>query len=156
MSETAGHNSISDQELQRLIEYACREEAIDIDGEKVITRRAELWNSIKKTAVKVRKTAKREKKETIVAAQIIKKFILLKEVTDEEKKFLKEQSIDIARILPLVAVQAVPAPVPITPFLIALGSKIGLDLVPKEQKMPGEKEFLNREVASGKRDQEES
>lgn len=155
MSDPAGNQKISDQELERLVDYACREEAIEIDGERVITKRAELWISIKKTAVKVGKTAKREKKETIVAAQILKKFILKKQVTDEEKKFLKEQSIDIARILPLVAVQAVPAPIPITPFLIALGSKIGINLVPKEQKMPGEKEFLDREIASGKRNLEE-
>lgn len=56
------------------------------------------------------------------------------EVSDKEKKFLKAQSKDIVKILPLVAIQGIPIPVPITPLLIMLGKKYGFDILPKDHR----------------------
>jgi hypothetical protein len=127
---------LSDEELQRLVQLALEHD----DDKKEEKHRhytpAELWKSFAGVMKQVAVSANRERKETVIAAKILKRYILGKDLSKEELKFLKEQSIDLARILPIVAAQAVPAPVPITPFLIALGKKIGLDLVPKEQKVP--------------------
>ena len=74
--------------------------------------------------------AKREGKETKEVIKILGRMMKGEKVSDNEKKFLKAQSADLAKILPLVAIQGIPAPVPITPFLIMLGKKYGFSVLP--------------------------
>lgn len=95
-----------------------------------------LFNKVFTFLSKIKKVVIREKDETVIAAKILKKFILKGDITEKEKKFLKGQSTDLARILPIIAAQAIPSPVPITPLLILLGKKIGIDLIPKDQETP--------------------
>jgi hypothetical protein len=47
---------------------------------------------------------KRESQETKLAIEILRRMIKGEEVKDSEKEFLKRQSGDLARILPLVAI----------------------------------------------------
>lgn len=75
-----------------------------------------------------------EGEETKIAVSILAKMIKGEEVTDKEKSFLKAQSKDIARILPLVAISGIPIPIPITPLLIMLGKKYGFDFLPKDNR----------------------
>lgn len=103
------------------------------------------FNKIGTFLSKVKKVAIREKDETVVAAKILRKFVLKGHITEEEKEFLKGQSTDLARLLPIVAAQAIPSPVPITPLLILLGKKIGIDLIPKDQEIPEEYEKKKKE-----------
>lgn len=77
---------------------------------------------------------KREGTETKIALLILNKMLKKEEVTDGELKFLKEHSKDLAKILPLVLVSSIPVPIPITPFLIVLGKKVGIDLIPKDNR----------------------
>jgi hypothetical protein len=56
------------------------------------------------------------------------------DVSDKEKEFVKRQSGDLVRILPLVAISGLPIPIPITPLLIMLGKKYGFDLLPKDHR----------------------
>ena len=49
---------------------------------------------------------------------------------EDEKKFLKYQSIDLLKVLPLIAIQGIPSPIPITPLLIILGKKYGFNVLP--------------------------
>jgi hypothetical protein len=127
---------LSDNEVTELVHYALTTDKPRIEGRRVYTSPKLMWKNFTGIMGKVKKTAIREKKETIVAARILRRYLLGKELSAEELKFLKEQSIDLARILPIVAAQAVPAPIPITPFLITLGKKVGIDLIPKEQLIP--------------------
>lgn len=85
-------------------------------------------------ATSVFSAAKREGQETVKAVEIINKAIKGQTITDNEKVFLKAQSKDLIKILPLVAIQAIPVPIPITPFLIVLGKKIGYDVLPNSHK----------------------
>ena len=62
--------------------------------------------------------AKRESQETKLAVEILGRLIRSEKVTDKEKEFLKKQSGDVARILPLIAIQGIPIPIPITPLLV--------------------------------------
>ena len=128
-------SNLTDEEIKDIVQYALLTEEITVE---VRTEKGNVWTRVRRVITNVRMASRRERIETVVAARILKKFILTRDITEEEKAFLKEQSIDIARILPIVAVQAVPAPVPITPFLIMLGKKIGIDIVPKEQEIPDE------------------
>lgn len=75
-----------------------------------------------------------ESQETKIAVGILAKMVKGEEVSDKEKKFLKAQSKDIVKILPLVAIQGIPIPVPITPLLIMLGKKYGFDILPKDHR----------------------
>jgi hypothetical protein len=75
-----------------------------------------------------------ESQETKMALGILSRMIKGEEVSDKEKKFLKAQSKDIAKILPLVAIQGIPIPLPITPLLIMLGKKYGYDFLPKDNR----------------------
>ena len=77
---------------------------------------------------------KREKEETKIAVEILSRMMKGESVSDNEKEFLKKQSIDIVKILPLVAIQGIPIPIPITPVLIMLGRKYGFDFLPKDHR----------------------
>ncbi len=77
---------------------------------------------------------KREKEETKIAVEILGRMIKGEEVSDREKEFVKRQSKDVARILPLVAISGLPIPIPITPLLIMLGKKYGFDFLPKDHR----------------------
>lgn len=87
-----------------------------------------------KMASDVWTATKVEGEETKIAMEILSRLIKGEEVSDKEKKFLKAQSKDIARILPLVAISGIPIPIPITPLLIMLGKKYGFDFLPKDHR----------------------
>ncbi len=87
-----------------------------------------------KLAHDVWEQTKIEKEETKLAIGILSRLLKGEEVSEQEKKFLKEQSKDIAKILPLVAIQGIPIPVPITPLLIMLGKKYGFDFLPRDHR----------------------
>lgn len=75
-----------------------------------------------------------EGEETKIAVNILSRMIKGVEVSEKEKLFLKAQSKDIARILPLVAISGIPIPIPIVPLLIVLGKKYGFDFLPKDHR----------------------
>jgi hypothetical protein len=75
-----------------------------------------------------------ETQETKIAIGILVKMVKGEKISDKERKFLKAQSKDIAKILPLVAIQGIPIPIPITPLLIILGKKYGFDILPKDNR----------------------
>jgi hypothetical protein len=58
------------------------------------------------------------------------------DLNKEDKDFIKGQSADVIRTLVLTIVAIIPIPIPLTPFLIIFGKKIGIDLTPKEQVIP--------------------
>jgi hypothetical protein len=77
---------------------------------------------------------KRESQETKIAVEILGRMLKGEEVSDSEKQFVKKQSGDLVRILPLVAISGLPIPIPITPLLILLGKKYGFDFLPKDHR----------------------
>ena len=79
-------------------------------------------------------SVKIEGEETKIAVYILSKMIKGEEVSEKEKTFLKAQSMDIVRILPLVAISGIPIPLPITPLLMMLGKKYGFDFLPKDHR----------------------
>jgi hypothetical protein len=84
------------------------------------------WNTFKETT-------QREKKETIVAAHILQDMILGREITDNERKFLKSQSKDVIKVLFLISIKFIPSPIPFTPIAVFLGKKIGINVLPTAQ-----------------------
>ncbi len=58
------------------------------------------------------------------------------DLNNEEKKFIKGQSGDVVRGLVLSIVAIIPLPIPLTPFLIIFGKKLGIDLTPTEHEIP--------------------
>lgn len=84
---------------------------------------------------------KRESQETKLAVEILGRMIKGEDVTDKEKEFVKKQSGDLARILPLVAISGLPIPIPITPLLVVLGKKYGFDFLPKDHRSLLQKEI---------------
>jgi len=75
-----------------------------------------------------------EGEETKIAVNILSRMIKGEEVSEKEKSFLKAQSKDLARIIPLVAISGIPIPIPLTPLLIMLGKKYGFDFMPKDHR----------------------
>ena len=73
---------------------------------------------------------KRESRETKEAVRILGELIKGNEVSQTQKDFIKAQSVDLVKAVPLVAVSGIPVPIPITPLLILLGKKIGFDFLP--------------------------
>lgn len=101
--------------------------------EKATTFKNDVWEATKREGI-----------ETKIALLIINKVLRKEEVTDGEIKFLKEHSKDLAKILPIVLISSIPIPVPITPFLIILGRKVGIDLLPKDNR-----HFLDNKKVKG-------
>ena len=110
---------------------------------------------IAKILKSVKDTAVREGNETAVASKIVAKFVREGEITEEEKEFLKNQSIDLAKLVSIVASQAIPVPA-LTPALIILGKKIGIDLLPKGQEIPEEYKKKKDDTTTAYRDWETS
>jgi hypothetical protein len=94
----------------------------------------DLINKGGKMASDTWESVKIEGEETKIAVYILSKMIKGEEVSEKEKTFLKAQSMDIVRILPLVAISGIPIPLPITPLLIMLGKKYGFDFLPKDHR----------------------
>lgn len=65
------------------------------------------------------------------------------DLNEKDKKFIKEQSVDVVRNIILVIIGIIPLPIPITPFLIIFGKKIGIDIIPKEQEIPDKGQSKN-------------
>jgi len=76
--------------------------------------------------------AKREGKETTIAAGILKKVLLRKEVSEDEYRFLKEQSIDIAKIFGVLSMGVISSVLPLV--LEKLLNKKGISILPTKNK----------------------
>jgi len=74
--------------------------------------------------------AKREGKETTMAAKIIKKILVSEDVSEKELKFVKEQSSDILKIFGVVVMGAVSTALPI--LVEKMLNRKGLSILPKE------------------------
>lgn len=79
-------------------------------------------------------SVKIEKEETKIAINILSRMVKGEIVSDNEKKFLKAHSKDLAKIIPLVAIQGIPMSIPITTLLIVLGKKYKFDILPKDNR----------------------
>jgi len=91
-------------------------------------------NHLRNKLNQYKETGKNEIKETKLLIKIlygvIKNYIKTKkiELDDEDKNFIKNQSIDIAKLIPLVVMQVIPGSTLATPFIIELGKKLGIKL----------------------------
>lgn len=74
--------------------------------------------------------AKREGKETREVFRLLQSVLRGEKISKTQKEFIKAQSVDLVKILPLVAIQGIPIPIPITPLLIMAGKKCGFDFLP--------------------------
>tara|TARA_R100000951_G_C2637501_1_gene179784 strand:+ start:53 stop:1252 length:1200 start_codon:yes stop_codon:yes gene_type:complete len=88
-------------------------------------------NDIKEGWKKFVEVAKREGKETTMAAKIIKKLLVNEDVTEKELKFVKEQSGDILKIFGVVTMGAISSALPI--LVEKILNKKGLSILPKER-----------------------
>lgn len=89
------------------------------------------------------KASKREMRETCLASEILLKISVGQDVTEEQIKFLKEQSIDFAKAVTLIGLQAIPGSSVAIILLEKIGQKHGFTLFPQAQQdpnAPGEKE----------------
>lgn len=103
----------------------------------------------------------KEFKETKLLIKIIlssaKQYLKDKdfELSKEEKDFIKDQSGDIAKLIPLIVLQLLPGSTLATPFIIELGKKLGIKMnskIPekyKEKEIEGEGELAEFVDADG-------
>lgn len=89
--------------------------------------------------------AKKEGRETVEATKILSRLLSKKEVSKEEIKFLKEQSLDLVKIVSLMAMGAVSMAIPIA--LEKILKKYGISIMPKEHsEKEYEKELVDDEI----------
>jgi hypothetical protein len=86
--------------------------------------------NIKESWNKFVEVAKREGKESIMAAKILKKVLTKEETSEKEIQFLKEQSGDIAKMLGVVAMGVVSTALPI--IVEKMLNKKGISILPKK------------------------
>jgi len=89
-----------------------------------------IWSKGGKLKQDIIDGAKREGKETSKLVQLLNKMLHGNSITSDEKTFMKAQGKDLLKVLPLVAIQGIPLPIPITPLLIVLGKKFGFNILP--------------------------
>ncbi len=73
------------------------------------------------------------------------------DLNEEDKKFIKGQSTDVIKNILLTVVAVIPLPIPLTPFLIIFGRKIGIDLIPKEQVIPEKGKSKKEKIEESKK-----
>jgi hypothetical protein len=96
---------------------------------------------------KYKEVASDEAKQTRILVQILmssakeylknKDFVLPK----DEKEFIKDQSTDLLKLIPLIALQIIPGSTIATPFIVKLGQKLGMKLntkIPEKYKEKGD------------------
>lgn len=105
-----------------------------IDESKFSEWAKKLYNKSLDFSKSAWKAIKFESKETKDAFIILRKMIKGEDVSDNEKSFLKSQSIDLAKILPLVVIQGLPGAIPITALLVNVGKKYNIDILPNSHK----------------------
>lgn len=104
----------------------------------------------------VRDRAQSEIKETKALVRIlthaVKSYAKNREfdLNDEDRRFIKGQSADVVKGLILTIISIIPIPIPLTPFLIIFGKKIGIDLVPKEQEIPNKGKSKKEKIDESK------
>ena len=115
---------------------------------------------VKKVLTKLKDVKNRvtsEVKETSALVRIlthaVKSYTKNREfdLNNEDRKFIKGQSADVVRSLILTIVAIIPIPIPLTPFLIIFGKKIGIDLTPKEQVIPDKGKPKKDKIEESKR-----
>jgi len=118
--------------FQQLNKNNIKSESFKFNKKKILNEGIkESWNSLVSLA-------RREGKETLTAIKIIKKLLSDKEVTSEEIKFLKSQSVDIAKIVGVMSLGAVSMAIPIA--LEKILNKWGISIMPKNQTEEKEEE----------------
>lgn len=91
-------------------------------------------NEITSTLKKYKEIAVDEMKQTRLLVRILmnaaKEYVKDKDfkLTDEDKEFIKNQSSDILKLIPLIVLQVIPGSTIATPFIIKLGEKLGMKL----------------------------
>ena len=93
--------------------------------------------------------AKREGKETAIAAKILKRLVYRKEVSEEEKKFLKNQSIDLLKIVGVVGLGVVSSVIPIA--LEKILNKKDMSIMPTKQELPKENPETGEDLTEGRK-----
>lgn len=58
------------------------------------------------------------------------------DLDEKDKFFIRSQSSDLVKNIILIIVAFIPIPIPLTPFLIIFGKKMGIDFIPKTQEIP--------------------
>ena len=100
---------------------------------------------LKKVLSKIRdikNRAKSEIEETKALVRIlthaVKSYSKNREFDLDKKdvEFIQGQSVDVIKNLLMVVISIIPIPIPIIPFLIIFGKKIGVDIAPKEHEIP--------------------
>ena len=105
----------------------------------------------------VKDRAQSEIKETRALVRIlthaVKSYTKNREfdLNEEDKKFIKGQSTDVIKNILLTVVAVIPLPIPLTPFIIIFGKKIGIDLIPKEQVIPDKGKSKKEKLEESKR-----
>ena len=108
-------------------------------------KKIRLWIRIKSKKiliifVRTKRAFRRESKETIVAAKILKRLLKDEDsVTEEEIKFLKSQSVDIGKAVGLIGLQFIPGSSLGIIALEKIGKKKGFTIFPKENNLPESK-----------------
>jgi hypothetical protein len=103
-------------------------------------------SSVMNSLKKYRDSAVSEFNETRLLVRIIikaaKEYLRKKDfdLSDEDKKFIKDQSTDILKLIPLIVFQLVPGSSIATPFILKLSQKVGIKLNSKIPEKYKEKE----------------
>lgn len=130
------YKKISIEGLEQIDDYDLKK-IQDEEAKNWLNRNAgKVWVGVKNTG----KAISRETIETIAASKILLKLISKSEVSDDEVEFLKDQSIDLAKALALIGLQAVPGSSVGIIALEKLAQKKGITLFPKAQNIPKNKE----------------
>ena len=125
------------------------------EGKKMST--GEITGRLKKYKEGITKEFKETKLLIKIILSSAKQYLKDKdfELSKEEKDFIKDQSGDIAKLIPLIVLQLLPGSTLATPFIIEFGKKLGIKMnskIPekyKEKEIEGEGELAEFVDADG-------
>lgn len=112
-------------------------------------------DTIKKDIKKFKDVAVDETKQTRLLIKILmssaKEYLKNKDfkIDQEDKEFIKDQSADVLKLIPLMVMQIIPGSTIATPFIVKLGQKLGMKLntkVPEKYKEKKGEDNLDGEM----------
>jgi len=124
-------NKIIKEELESFEGDAIQIKDEELDG-WIKSHMKKAWFEVKN----FKKAVERGASETIAASEILIKILKSDEVSKEEVDFMKDQSVDLAKAIAIIGIQAVPGSSVGIIILEKLAQKKGITLFPKENKLP--------------------
>jgi len=127
---------MNESRLRQIIQEELMQYYLDEGAVQRFLSKINVKQMIKKTAANLKYAIGRAKVENIIAARIILNTLKEQKITPEEAKYLKEKSIDFAKVLNILGFQFLPGGNILLQIVNKILKKYGINILPQGREVP--------------------